>query len=60
MVAGAWRAVRRCGFLRWGLWERAGVGARCCAVCCQPLLQTAAPWAQDQVGEILAHSQDGA
>ncbi len=59
VVVGAWRAVCRCGFLRRGLWERTGVGARGCAVCCQPVLQTAAPGAQDQVGETLARSRDG-
>lgn len=54
VVVGAWRAVRRCGFLRRGLWERTGVGARGCVVCCQSVLQTAAPGAQEQVGEILS------
>lgn len=50
MAAGARRAVRRCGFLRWGVWEGAGVGARRRAVRRQPVLPTAAAGAQDQVG----------
>lgn len=54
VVIGARRAVRRCGFLRRRLREGTGVGARRRAVCRQPVLQTAAPGAQDQVGQQLA------
>lgn len=56
VAAGARRAVRRCGLLRRGVWEGAGLGARRRAVCRQPLLQTAAPGTQDQVGSpLLSH-----
>lgn len=61
VAAGARRAVRRRGFLRRGLRERAGVGARRRALRRQPVLQAAAPGAQEQVGGwILARWQDGA
>lgn len=57
VAAGARCAVRRCGFLRSRDGEGAGVGACRCALRCQFLLQTAAPGAQDQVGERVACSQ---
>lgn len=53
VAAGARRAVRRRGLLRRGVGEGAGLGARRRAVRRQPLLQTAAPGAQDQVGSRL-------
>lgn len=59
MAAGAWRAVRRRGFLRRRIGEGARVGARLCAVRRQPLFPPAAAGAQDQVGQG-AGSQGGA